>query len=172
MMFKKLISGTLASLTFFSSLAFADFDRTKWYKIRPMGGSKVYDVQYGSDENGTRLMIWDDQDSDNQMFKFKKTMWGTYTIHPRHAYDKVLDVRNGTKNHGEHVILWDKHESKSENGYSRSQNQEWVLAPIGGDLYKITNVHSKLPLCFDKKNMVNQYYDMTTASFVELVEVD
>lgn len=172
-MLKKLIVGTVASLTFLSSMAFAQFDRTKWYKIKPLrNDNKVYDVECSFNENGTSVNLYDDHDADCQLFKFKKTIWGTYTIHPKHAEDKVLDVAEGSREHGAPVIIYDNHVSRSSNEYSRSKNQEFTLSCMGGDVYRIVNLKSGLALGFDVNDKVNQYFDMSVSTWVQLVEVD
>ncbi|MFK7828043.1 MAG: RICIN domain-containing protein [Oligoflexales bacterium] len=133
-MLKKLVLGTLAGLTLFSSLALAEFDRTKWYKIRPLrDDGKVYDICGRSYEDCSQVILYDDNNTDNQKFKFKKTMWGTYTIHPMHEPTKVLDIAEGKAEHGTPLILY----HTNANNYSRSKNQEFNLSRIGGDLYRI-----------------------------------
>ncbi|MFK7827937.1 MAG: RICIN domain-containing protein [Oligoflexales bacterium] len=167
---KKFITGILFSLLF-SSIAIAELDITKWYKIKPIrDDGKVYDVCGSYDADCTDIIVYDDNNTNNQKFKFRRTMWGTYTIHPKHTPSKVLDVEEGGDEHGTPVILYSQHIPNHANNFSRNKNQEFHLYRQGGDVYKIVNLGSGLSLGFDVNDRVRQFFDMGVSTMVELVE--
>jgi hypothetical protein len=145
----------------------------KWYKIKPLGSQNlVYDVSGFGTGDHTDIQIHEDKNSDNQIFKFRSTSWGTYTIHPKHCSNMVLDVEGGGDEHGTPVVLYTQHISNYENNFSRNLNQEFDLQRLGGNLYKIYNRGSGLSLGFDHQGKIRQFFDMSNSTVVELLEID
>lgn len=96
-----------------------------------LGGNKVLDVQWGSDELGANLQIYDNNKSAAQKFYVSQTDDGYYTIKSVSS-GQVLDVSHGRAFLGANVWQW------GENG---TDAQKWTFEFSGNNT---VNIKSKL----------------------------
>lgn len=95
-------------------------------------GSYLLDIDYGKTDNGTNIGIWQNTNSDAQLFKFVDNGDGTYTITTKVTKDgSCLGVESDSKETGANVVEWEC------NG---KDSQKWILEikvdPIDGELFR------------------------------------
>ncbi len=117
----------------------ANFNPNKWYRVQPLGHEKVWDIPHN--DNGTQVCLHAPHGGNNQQFRFKKTRYSTWVIHPRSCQHKVLDIQEGSEENGVSLLLWNPQRPHTH------KNQEFTLTRIGGPLYRIQNLKSGLSLC-------------------------
>ena len=105
-----------------------------YYVYSSLGDGKTFllDIDNGKTENGTKIGIWGNTDSDAQQFKFVDNGDGTYTICTKVTEDtSALGVTSGSKETGANVVEWEA------NG---SDDQKWTLEtyipPMNGTLVR------------------------------------
>jgi hypothetical protein len=82
------------------------------------GGTLVVDCSRGGNNNGTKLLLWSNNQQQHQKFRLSYSNNGSVSFNPMHAPNMAIDV---TRNAGAQCILW-----KSKNG---NANQDFFLEP-------------------------------------------
>lgn len=71
--------------------------------------SKRLDVSYAAVEDGTNIGIWNDTNSDAQLYKFLKQDDGSYVIATKVSGDKsAIEVKNASAENGENIQEWER----------------------------------------------------------------
>ncbi len=111
---------------------FAEAGDGYYYAYSTLGDGKTYllDLDRGLTENGTNIGIWENTNSDAQLFKFVENTDGSYTICTKATEDKsALGVEAASKDEGANVIEWE---------CDGTSNQNWtleiVLPALNGNL--------------------------------------
>ncbi len=113
---------------------FAEAGDGYYYAYSTLGDGKTYllDLDRGLQENGTNIGIWENTNSDAQLFKFVENADGSYTICTKATGDKsALGVEAASKDEGANVIEWE---------CDGTSNQNWtleiVLPALNGNLIR------------------------------------
>lgn len=89
-------------------------------------GQYLLDVTQGKTANGTNIEIYEDSNSDAQLFKFVANNDGSYCILTKTSKDKsCVEVKSALTDSGANVQEWEK------NGHAC---QSWILEPISNAL--------------------------------------
>ena len=84
--------------------------------------SHLLDIDYGKTDNGTNIGLWENTNSDAQLFKFVDNGGGSYLITTAVTGDMSgIGVTGGSGEDGANVIEWE---------LDGSANQSWVLEPV------------------------------------------
>lgn len=171
---KKYLFGALLGCATLSKAMVTEINQRKWYRIKPISKDNLcYDVKCGSEEDRTPIILWGEcAGSKNQMFQFTKAPMnpGAYFIKPRHSITKCLDIEEGSQENRASCLMYHNIYFR---GYGRHKNQEFYVSRVDSDKYRITPVHSQMPLGFDENNHVCQMsLDYSHDTIVQLVEVD
>lgn len=109
-------------------------DAQVWYSTEATGGikltnkaaSKVLDVMYGGNEDGTWAQTWEDVGGESQAWKLTGR---AYKVISHVASGKVLDIENMSDEEGAHAQLWED---------IGGENQQWKLVPLKEETVKVT----------------------------------
>ena len=101
--------------------------------------SHLLDIDYGQTDNGTNIGLWNNTNSDAQLFKLVDNGDGTYLITTAVTEDASgIGVTGGSKDDGANVIEWE---------LDGTANQSWILepviVPINGNLVKNLLVYDR-----------------------------
>ena len=106
--------------------------------------SKVFDISGGAQENGAKLQIWDDNNVNQQRFKFE-FVDGYYKISALHS-NKALTVEQLSLKTQTEIIQED---------YIGSDSQKWIIAKLTDETYLIISKLSELALDIEWGNISN-----------------
>lgn len=106
--------------------------------------SKVFDISGGAQENGAKLQIWDDNNVNQQRFKFE-FVDGYYKISALHS-NKALTVEQSSLKTQTEIIQED---------YIGSDSQKWIIAKLTDETYLIISKLSELALDIEWGNISN-----------------
>ena len=85
-------------------------------------GSYLLDVDYGKTSDGTNIQIYQDTNSDAQLFKFVVAENGSYGIVTKVSNDRSgLDVYENSTNNGANICEWT---------FTGGANQRWILEEV------------------------------------------
>ncbi len=117
-----------------------DFRFEKIYDLKKTVENGVYRISSGLDsnmmidiyggyfKNETNILLFQNNNGDNQLFYINYLDNGYYAIRPYMDINYSLDVFNGNKTNGTNVELY---------SYSGSYNQQWIINDAGDGYYNI-----------------------------------
>lgn len=80
-----------------------------YYIYNMADGNRLLDVANGKANNGTNIGVWENTDSDAQLYKFIKQENGSYIITTKVSNDKsAVEVKNASDVSGENVQEWER----------------------------------------------------------------
>lgn len=95
-------------------------------KLMNKAASKVLDVMYGGNEDGTWAQTWEDVGGESQVWKLTGRV---YKVITHAASGKVLDIENISDEDGAHAQLWEE---------LGGENQQWKLVPLKEETVSVT----------------------------------
>ena len=110
--------------------------------------NEVLDVKGASNKSGTEVLTWPDNGGKNQQWRIirksgDKSFTQPVELEPVCAPGKRLDVSGASCKQGAKIIIWDAH---------GGQNQQWLIANQGNDVWEIINNGKGAKLALDAFN--------------------
>ncbi len=121
-------------------------------------GSKLLDVTAARSANGTNIGIWQDSQSNAQMFKFVKQSNGSYVITTRCSNDKsAVEIINASLDNKANVQEWERNGHACQTWYLDPVTEAKTDTVIKGDVNHdgVVNIYDQLLL---KKQVQNQKF--------------
>jgi|GEM_PF-5719227 Subtilisin-like serine proteases len=108
------------SLTRFTKTSLSDRDdgvvSGGVYTIKKRGTNRALDIPYGHKSNGIGVQLYQNNDAENQMFRFDKQTDGTYKIISMHS-KKALNIKGGSMKENADIIQWTSNSDLNERFY-------------------------------------------------------
>ena len=101
-----------------------------------IGNNMVLDCEKGNQTDGSRVLLWNRHNAENQQIRVIQLENGNYVLQFVHS-GKVLDVANASMQSGAKVIQWT---------WNGGLNQQWKLIDAGDGYYYIVSALSGMTL--------------------------
>ncbi len=105
-----------------------------YYIVSIADKSKYLDLSYGETAGGTNIGIWNDTQSDAQLFRFLKQDNGSYIISPKNTGNKgAVEIINASNDSGANAQLWERNGHACQTWFF-DQVEQAEAPVIDGDL--------------------------------------
>ena len=101
-----------------------------------IGNNMVLDCEKGSQTAGTKILLWERHNAENQQIRVVPLDNGNYALQLVHS-GQVLDVEKASTKSGARVIQWN---------WNGGANQQWKIVLAGNGYYYIVSVLSGMTL--------------------------
>ncbi|MDV3777990.1 hypothetical protein CMU25_17265 [Elizabethkingia anophelis] len=97
--------------------------------VSAVNNTSVLDVAGAGTNYGTNVLLWSNNNSNNQKWVITNVENGYYILSPKHAPTMVLDVERAGTSNGTNVLIWNN---------NNSNNQKWIIKNIGNGYYTLS----------------------------------